>query len=152
MAAHEACLAIGQIVMGCVTRRAGLRLFQKRPSNNATACLFRFQAAKQWNTLPLSVLSKGSLSSFKIAVKNFISLKNLMSLFDRWQFYGNYFLCIFLFSCTLRGIENALLWADSSFNERFYYYHYYYYYYYYLRLESDSSPSHDSSATVLIKE
>ena len=69
--------ASGQTVMGGVTRGAGLRLFQKRPSKNSAACLFRFRTARQWNALPHSVLSKGSLSSFKIAVKNFISLKKL---------------------------------------------------------------------------
>ena len=69
--------AIGQMAMGGITCGAMLRLFQKRPFNNAAACSFRFRAARQWNTLPLSVLSKGSLSSFKITVKNYISRKKI---------------------------------------------------------------------------
>ena len=58
--------AIGQTVMGGVTRGAGLRLFQKRPSKNASACLFRFRAARQWNAFPLSVLSKGFCQILKL--------------------------------------------------------------------------------------
>ena len=39
--------AIRQTVMSGVTRSAGLQLFQKRLSNNAAVCLFRFRAARQ---------------------------------------------------------------------------------------------------------
>ena len=78
----------------------------------------------------------GTLSHFQCSLKSrcqvlkslwrfLLILKNQMSLLDKWQFYSSYFLRIFLFSCTLKGFENALLWANSSFNKRFYYCYYY---------------------------
>ena len=42
--------------------------------NSVAAGLFSYRTARQWNVIQLSVLSKESLSSYKIAAKNFISL------------------------------------------------------------------------------
>ena len=62
----------GLSIAGGISRGAGVRLHQDRPSNNMAASMFKFRAAKKWNSMPLSITSSQSLSIFKSRLHAFI--------------------------------------------------------------------------------
>ena len=62
----------GLSLAGSSSRGAGIRLHQERPLNNMAASMFKFRAARVWNSLPLTVTSSPSLCIFKSRLRAFI--------------------------------------------------------------------------------
>ena len=54
------------------TRGGGLRLLQPRASTAAAASLFPSRASSQWNSLPLDIIKRPSLSLFKVDIRQWL--------------------------------------------------------------------------------
>ena len=40
-----------------ITRRSGVQLYQLRPLNARSAAMFKFRVAREWNVLPMAIVS-----------------------------------------------------------------------------------------------
>ena len=67
---------VGLDIAKNITRGSGVRLYQLRPINAKSAAMFKFRAAREWNALPMAIVSCKSLITFKKKLNDYLMLKN----------------------------------------------------------------------------
>ena len=67
---------VGLDIAKTITRGSGVRLYQLRLLNAKSAVMFKFRAAREWNALPMAIVSCKAMTTFKKKLNDYLMLMN----------------------------------------------------------------------------